>query len=121
MSSSENKERRSTFRAPVLLVLTYRLPGGQAFPDRYAYNISEGGVFIVTGESHPVGTELEIEIRGAEGASPFLAKGVVRWLRKPDPQSQQVPGLGVQFTQVDPENQARLQKMLELHQSLQGS
>jgi uncharacterized protein (TIGR02266 family) len=107
-----NPSGRREERAPSLLVVNFRLPGKEAFIERYAANISRGGIFLVSRELHPVGTELCFEVRTAEGASAFNAKGVVCWSRNADAAKQLPPGLGIQFTEIDDENRAVVERMV---------
>jgi uncharacterized protein (TIGR02266 family) len=105
--------RRDQERVPTLLAVNFRLPGREAFIERYASNVSARGIFIVTNETHPVGTELSFELRTVDGANALRGKGRVAWVRSSDPQSTEPPGLGIAFTDLDEENRTLVAKMVE--------
>lgn len=105
--------KRREERVPALLVVHYRIEGREAFIERYSANVSQNGIFIATRETHPVGSVVSFEIRAADGSTAFRAKGVVRWIRSHDPSKKQVPGLGVQFTEIDDDNRITLNRMIE--------
>ncbi len=68
----------------------------------FSANISEGGVFIATVDHVPMGTTVDLSFSLPTGEK-VQAAGVVRWVREindKDPDS--FPGVGVQFTQLDP-------------------
>lgn len=109
-------------RLPASLVVTFRVAGRAAFIERYASNVSKGGIFIVSREVHPIGSEIKFEIRSVDGAAVFTGVGIVRWTKLHDPATKQLPGLGIQFTNLDDDNQQVLEKLLELNaQSLEDS
>jgi uncharacterized protein (TIGR02266 family) len=105
--------RRGQERVPTLLAVNFRLPGREAFIERYASNVSERGIFIVTNETHPVGTELSFELRTVDGANALRGKGRVAWVRSGAPPSTEPPGLGIAFTELDEENRALVVRMVE--------
>ncbi len=108
-----DSSRRADERVPALLLVNYKIPGVDAFVERYSANVARGGVFIVTHEVHPVGSELSFELRTTDGQTALRGKGVVKWLRAYDAAKKQLPGLGVQFTDVDAANRATLERMLQ--------
>jgi uncharacterized protein (TIGR02266 family) len=105
--------RRGQERVPTLLAVHFRLPGREAFIERYASNVSERGIFIVTHETHPVGTELTFELRTVDGANALRGKGRVAWIRTSGPESTEPPGLGIAFTELDEDNRALVVRMVE--------
>ncbi len=102
-------------RLPASLVVTFRIAGRAAFIERYASNVSKGGIFIVSREVHPIGSEIKFEIRSVDGSTVFTGIGIVRWTKLHDPATKQLPGLGIQFTNLDDENQQVLEKLLALN------
>src|SRR4051812_41811388 len=108
MSATSDKpsDARSSERVPALLVVNYKMDGPDAFAERYAANVSRNGIFIVTRETHAIGTEVGFEIRTLDNTTMFKGRGVVRWIRAYDRVKKQLPGLGVQFTQLDGANRA---------------
>ncbi len=73
------------------------------FAQRFAVNLSRGGVFIRTRQPKPVGTPLSFELRLTTGEPVVKGQGVVRWVQAEDPSAHppKAPGMGVQFTVLD--------------------
>src|SRR5262249_15582752 len=77
-------------------------------------NISEGGVFIATHRTLPIGTVVLMSFSLPRHAAPISVVGVVRWVRGPEATvehdaSQDGPsvvktGMGVQFMDLDEES-----------------
>jgi len=114
MAPPSDRSQRVHARTPAALVVTFRLAGKAAFIERYASNVSAGGIFIVSREVHPVGSEIRFEIRSVDGGTVFTGRGIVRWTKLHDPATKQLPGLGIQFTDLDDENRAILEKITSL-------
>jgi uncharacterized protein (TIGR02266 family) len=121
LTEGATKEQRKQDRVPTLLVVHYRLHGRDAFIERYAANVSRGGIFIVTEDVQPLGTELAFEIRTIEGVSAFHGKGIVRWVRGADQVKKLPPGMGIQFTELDADNKKTLESMLRTQQAVAAS
>jgi len=69
----------------------------------FSTDISEGGLFVATVETVPRGTTVDLDFT-LPGGRPLKASGVVRWLREPnDHMPDLMPGLGVQFQDLQPE------------------
>lgn len=71
-------------------------------------NISTGGLFIHTHDPLPIGRELNVRFTVPTLRDPITARAVVRWVRAygahaPD----SVPGMGVQFLDVLPNEATR--------------
>jgi molecular chaperone DnaK len=90
--------------------LTLRLAYGSVdeFIERYALNISRGGIFIRTLEPRPVGTEVRFAIDLANGVRVIHGKGLVRWSNSPSApgEADRVPGMGIRFVEIDPQSRA---------------
>ncbi len=84
--------------------------------ERFAVNISRGGVFIRTRDPKPVGTLLVLELRLSGGEAAIRGEGVVRWIQAEDPTAhpRRAPGMGVQFTKLDDASRALVERMVEL-------
>jgi molecular chaperone DnaK len=86
------------------------------FVDRFAVNISRGGVFIRTREAKPVGTRVSFELRLHTGEAVIRGQGLVRWVQgenagaRPPP----APGMGIQFTHLDAASRALVERMVTL-------
>lgn len=69
----------------------------------FSTDISEGGIFVATVETVPQGTKVDLDFT-LPGGRPLKATGVVRWLREPNDHTPDLmPGMGVQFQDLQPE------------------
>lgn len=75
-------------------------------------NISEGGLFVVTESPFEVGDEITVnlELKGRKGAQ--AVQCVVCWLRE-FPDGGLLPGMGLRFTDLSPEQAAAIKKYIE--------
>lgn len=112
MYPPDGPSRRLDERIGTALVVTFRVQGRAEFIERYAPNVSKGGIFVVTREMHPVGSALAFNIRSADGSSIFSGEGVVRWIQAHDLQRKRPPGVGIQFTNLNDDNRTFLEKIL---------
>jgi uncharacterized protein (TIGR02266 family) len=89
-------QRRRHERAHLVTELNWF--SGSNFYTGFTQDISEGGVFIVSYLSEPVGTEVTLDL-GFTGGLEIHAKGIVRWVRDPRHISDESepPGMGIQF------------------------
>jgi uncharacterized protein (TIGR02266 family) len=97
MSSPDNK--RGAARLHHELPVAYRSVG--SFLTDWATNISQGGLFINTRKPLPVGTEVKILLQIPGAAFPCELLGRVARVTEFDNAANMVPGMGVQFTNVD--------------------
>ena len=100
-------------RGPTNLRIKFRSASLDQFIERYAVDVSRGGIFIRTREPLPVDTRLRLEFQ-LQDATPLLAgEGTVVWIREHDPTRENVtPGMGVRFDRLTPETQPTLEKIL---------
>jgi uncharacterized protein (TIGR02266 family) len=93
-----------------------KYPDVETFIQKYAVNISRGGIFIATRTPKPVGTSLKFEFvlaAGENGVSIIRGEGQVLWTREFDPtQPGKAHGMGVKFTRLDAESQAIVDRAL---------
>ncbi len=93
-----------------------KYPDIETFIQKYAVNISRGGIFIATKQPKPVGTPLKFEFLLANtetGTSIIRGEGQVQWTREFDPaQPNKAHGMGVRFTRLDPESQGVVDRAL---------
>lgn len=97
MSDPDNK--RVAARLQHELPVAYRSVG--SFLSDWATNISNGGLFINTRKPLPVGTDVKILIQIPGAAFPWELHGRVARVTEFDNAANMVPGMGVQFTDVD--------------------
>jgi uncharacterized protein (TIGR02266 family) len=100
-------------RGPVSLRIKFRSASLEQFIERYAVDVSRGGIFIRTREPLAVGTQLRFDFQ-LQDAAPLLAgEGTVVWIRENDPNRAGVtPGMGVRFDKLTPASQPTLERIL---------
>ncbi len=110
------QDKRAGERTPVGLAVRLSYGTLDEFVERFAVNLSRGGVFIRTREPKPVGTRLALELRLQGGETVLKAQGVVRWIQAESATAQPptAPGMGVQFTELDAEARALVERMVTL-------
>jgi len=112
--------RRATDRKAVGLLVKLKHTDIGNFVEEFAVNISPGGMFIRSREPQPVGTPVKFEVRIADGLRVMKGSAVVRWVRPPEDLSGP-PGMGIQFTELDPPSQSLVDRMLQRKGEAPGS
>jgi len=101
-------------RPPVNLRIKFRSASLEQFIERYAVDVSRGGIFIRTREPVAVGTLLHLDFKLQDAQQLLAGDGTVVWVREPDPnRSGTTPGMGVRFDKLTPESQQVLEQILE--------
>jgi type IV pilus assembly protein PilZ len=103
-------DRKSDRLAHELLV-AYRTVDG--FITDWAVNISRGGIFINTRNPLAVGTTVRLIISLPDTPFPFDLTGRVIRVNEFDNPSNQVPGMGLEFLDVNDEKKARIERFVE--------
>lgn len=100
-------------RTPVTLKIKFKSETLEQFIERYAVDVSQGGIFIRTKEPLAVGTQMKFEFQ-LRDASPLIAgEGTVVWTRENDPSRPAIaPGMGVRFDRLADGSQAVLERIL---------
>jgi len=93
------------------LLVAYRSMDG--FITDWAVNISRGGIFINTRNPLAVGTTVRLIISLPDTAFPFELNGRVARVAEFNNPSNQVPGMGIEFVDVDDEKRARIERFVE--------
>jgi len=77
-------------------------------------NLSAGGLFLRTEQQLPRGTGLQIELVKPGGRKPIELAGLVAGVITPEEAATArfIPGLGVQFTEIDADEANRLEELL---------
>jgi uncharacterized protein (TIGR02266 family) len=97
--------------APVRIRL--RFASFDAFIDKFAPNVTRGGVFIASRTPLPIGSTFAFEIQLAGGEVALAGDGKVTWVKAFDPAAPQKPhGMGVQFLRLDNPSRELLNKIL---------
>ena len=100
-------------RTPVTLKIKFKSETLEQFIERYAVDVSQGGIFIRTKEPLAVGTQMKFEFQ-LRDASPLIAgEGTVVWTRENDPSRPAIaPGMGVRFDRLADGSQVILERIL---------
>ncbi|HWO18727.1 MAG TPA: TIGR02266 family protein [Kofleriaceae bacterium] len=104
---------RTGKRTPVTLKIKFKSETLEQFIERYAVDVSQGGIFIRTKEPLAVGTQMRFEFQ-LRDASPLIGgEGTVVWTRENDPSRPAIaPGMGVRFDRLAEGSQAVLERIL---------
>ncbi len=97
--------------APVRIRLRYA--SFDALIDKFAPNVTRGGVFIASRTPLPIGSTFAFEIQLAGGEVALAGDGKVTWVKAFDPAAPTKPhGMGVQFLRLDNPSRELLNKIL---------
>lgn len=104
---------RQTKRAPVTLKIKFKSATIDQFIERYAVDVSPGGIFIRTKEPLSVGTLMRFEFQLRDATPLITGDGTVVWTRENDPsRPNAAPGMGVRFDRLGDGSQAILDRIL---------
>ena len=113
------KETRSEPRVNLAFRVRYKTPEGDRYDSR-AGGIGGGGLFIESTTPLPVGTKLAMEFSLPEQPSEWIqAKGVVAWVCPKADQYTFSPGMGVRFTDIQPEARDRILAIVKTLESVE--
>ena len=110
MARTQDNQRRSS-RLQHELPVAYRSVG--SFLTDWATNISQGGLFINTRNPLPVGTLVKILIQLPVAAFPVDLNGRVTRVAEFDNQANVVPGMGIEFTDVDSSKKEQIEAFVQ--------
>ena len=80
---------------------------------RFAPNVTRGGIFLATRTPRPPGASFAFEVLLSTGQIALAGEGKVIWVKEFDPAAPQRPhGMGVQFTHIDPATRETLNRIL---------
>lgn len=103
----------STQEVPIVRI-QLRYPDEGVFIQRFAPNVTRGGIFLASRAPHPVGTLIVFEVALTQGPPILHGTGKVTWVREYDPEEpQRAHGMGVQFLQVAPTCKPMLDRLLD--------
>src|SRR4051794_37465079 len=89
-----------------------KIPLRGGFISDWAVNISRGGIFINTRTPLSVGTTVRLIISLPDTQFPFELSGRVARVNEFDNPSNQVPGMGIEFVNVDDEKRLRIERFV---------
>jgi molecular chaperone DnaK len=84
-----------------------------AFVERYALNVSKGGIFVRTRDPQPPGTRVALEVSLENGECVIRGTGVVRWTTPPSAPGEldRPPGMGIKFLELTRQSRALVDLM----------
>lgn len=96
------------------------LHGETNFFQGFSENISEGGIFVITHHTEPIGSTVELDILlPGQRREPVTIKGEVCWVRDYDPSNSSIdPGMGLRFLNLNPGDKERIEAFLEQREPL---
>lgn len=94
------------------ILVAYRTVDG--FITDWAVNISKGGLFVNTRAPLPVGSQVRLIVSLPNAAFPFDLQGKVSWVNEFDNASNLVPGMGIEFVDIDEEKKSRIADFVEI-------
>jgi uncharacterized protein (TIGR02266 family) len=96
-----------------LVRLQLRYPDEDTFIQRFAPNVTRGGIFLASRTPFPVGAGIAFEVSLMQGPPLLAGTGKVAWVREFNPQEpQRAHGMGVQFLAVTPGSRPMLERLL---------
>ena len=102
------------------------LLGDHNFYTGLTENLSEGGLFVHTQSTLPIGTVLRVEFTLPTSSEKLSMVGEVRWIRSPDAVREAhnnygsagagglKPGMGIQFKELAPESVKAITKFISI-------
>jgi type IV pilus assembly protein PilZ len=111
VNKSSSKPQRQHQRLHHELLVAYKSVDG--FITDWATNISKGGIFINTRKPHPVGSRVRLIISLPDAAFPFDLTGKVMRVNEFDNPSNQVPGMAIEFVDVDEDKKVRIERFVD--------
>jgi uncharacterized protein (TIGR02266 family) len=106
-------DNRKTKRSPVTLRIKFKSANLEQFIERYAVDVSQGGIFIRTKEPLPVGTTMRFEFQLRDESPLITGDGTVVWIREQNAsQAGVAPGMGVRFDRLTESSQSVLDEIL---------
>jgi uncharacterized protein (TIGR02266 family) len=90
-----------------------RYPDLDTFVDKFAPNVTRGGIFLASRDPRPVGDKIRFEVLLREGPPVLVGEGRVTWVKEFNAAEPHRPyGMGVQFTAVDKASRPVLDRLL---------
>jgi uncharacterized protein (TIGR02266 family) len=85
----------------------------ETFIEKFAPNVTRGGLFLASRTPRPVGEVFQFEVQLAGGEVALAGDGKVTWVREFDPAAPNKPhGMGVQFLRLDGPSREVINQML---------
>ncbi|MEO7670332.1 MAG: TIGR02266 family protein, partial [Polyangia bacterium] len=93
----------------------------ETFVEKFAPNVTRGGIFLASRNVQPVGADVEFELQLAAGEIVLAGQGRVSWVKEYDAAEPNRPyGMGVQFVSLTPESKTILARILRAKEASGG-
>jgi uncharacterized protein (TIGR02266 family) len=118
---AKRADKRVAPRYAVSMSVT--LVGDHNFYMGLTENLSEGGLFVQTQTTLPIGTTIKVEFTLPTSSTTLTVVGEVRWVRSPNAVRKEhdnfgsddaKPGMGIQFKELTPETAKVITKFIGL-------
>jgi len=98
---------------PNLVRIRLRYADLDVFVEKFAPNVTRGGLFLASRNVHPVGALIDFEIQLVDGRVALAGRGKVTWVKEFDASQPSRPyGMGVQFVSVGSASRGILARLL---------
>ena len=98
---------------PNLVRIRLRYADLDVFVEKFAPNVTRGGLFLASRNVHPVGALIDFQIQLVNGEVALAGQGKVTWVKEFDASQPNRPyGMGVQFVNVGSPSRAVLARLL---------
>ena len=115
-----NDDKRASKRAPIVLRIKLRYDSVESFVQKFATNLSPGGMFISSRAPKPVGSKLRFELRIADDSPVVSGTGTVKWVEPYDAdRPRALHGMGIEFDRLSGQSRALIHRVVQ-HQREQG-
>ena len=85
----------------------------ETFIERFAPNVTRGGIFLASRTPRPEGEVFAFEVQLSSGVVALAGEGKVIWVKPFNPAEPQKPhGMGVQFVRIDPSSRDTFDRIL---------
>ena len=109
MSSTGDKKK-----GPAVLRVKFKHRDLPTFVEKFAHNVSHGGLFLPSRQPKAVGTEVRFELLLATGESAIKGEGRVAWIKEFDPDEPRAAhGMGIKFTKLVGKSRDVLKRCLD--------
>jgi molecular chaperone DnaK len=97
-----------------LVRVRLKYPDEETLVERFAPNVTRGGIFLASREPRAVGSLIRFEVSLLAGTQVLAGEGRVTWVKPFDPAAPARPhGMGVSFTKIDPSCKEMFRRLVE--------
>src|SRR5258708_5124898 len=113
MTQPLSVKRNESEPEPVSLRFRFDSEAVEQFAERYATDVSRGGIFVHSRQPFAVGTQLRLDLQLLNGTPLIVGEGTVHWTREPDAaKPNTVPGMGIRFNKLSTRSQQVIEMVL---------